>query len=165
MPQAQVHNTIGEGSEWKHGGIRLLLEADYRGALLQELLAARRRVWIMAYFWARGQDQPSSELGRIQTRVCQIAALGGDVRVILDKSSQALKLRERGIKARVLPGARIMHSKVFLIDDETLFLGSHNLSTNGVSHNFEASVQLRDPDSAAFFATYFERLWNNLAER
>lgn len=165
MPQAQVHNTIGEGSEWKHGGIRLLLEADYRGALLQELLAARRRVWIMAYFWGWSQDAPASELGRIQTRVCQLAALGGDVRIILDKPSQALKLRGSGIKARVLPGARIMHSKVFLIDDDVLFVGSHNLSTNGVAHNFEATVQVRDPDTAAFFATYFERLWNNLAER
>ena len=54
---------------------------------------------------------------------------------------------------------RIMHHKVFIIDRETVLLGSFNFSESANYKNDENIVIVHDPEFAAQFVEEFERIW------
>lgn len=54
---------------------------------------------------------------------------------------------------------RIMHHKVFIIDRETVLLGSFNFSESANYKNDENIVIVHDPEFAAQFVAEFERVW------
>ena len=54
-----------------------------------------------------------------------------------------------------------LHSKLFIIDDQIVVIGSHNHSTRTFSANFETSIAVHSPDVALEFKKHFERLWRS----
>lgn len=55
------------------------------------------------------------------------------------------------------------HTKGIVVDRRRVLLGSQNLSEQGVSINRDASLLVRDPALARYFADLFEYDWANLA--
>ena len=57
-----------------------------------------------------------------------------------------------------------MHTKALLIDDDTLIIGSHNLTERGTAENYEISVVVRDLEACMLFSEYFDKMWQNYGE-
>jgi len=57
------------------------------------------------------------------------------------------------------------HTKGIIVDGEMVLLGSHNLTNEGALYNRDASLLVRDPEVARYFATIFEHDWTNLAHQ
>ncbi len=54
----------------------------------------------------------------------------------------------------------VQHSKFFLVDGETAFLGSQNFDWRALKHIHELGVRIRDPRVAADFQRVFEMDWD-----
>lgn len=65
-----------------------------------------------------------------------------------------------GAKVKFGPVSQITHAKLFIVDDQFVILGSHNLSKHSVSRNDEASVLINNRTIAMEFKRYFELLWS-----
>lgn len=70
------------------------------------------------------------------------------------------QLTRAGWKVRTSAGLHTMHAKLFLIDSKTAFVGSANLSANGLSSNIEIVTHHTDRLDAAALRTFFLSHWN-----
>jgi len=64
-----------------------------------------------------------------------------------------------GAKVKFGPVSQITHAKLFIIDDQFVILGSHNLSKRSVSRNDETSVLINNRTIAMEYKRYFNLLW------
>jgi phosphatidylserine/phosphatidylglycerophosphate/cardiolipin synthase-like enzyme len=68
------------------------------------------------------------------------------------------KLREAGIDVRFDSAERTTHSKILIIDEETVIAGSHNYTFDGLKYNNEASLLLKDKEKAKRLIRYFRQI-------
>lgn len=97
------------------------------------------------------------------------------IRVIVDKSFNN-KVNPTGSKYRNLTKAKnirtflaqglpkknkksgIMHAKLLIIDDETVYLGSTNFTNSAFSSNFEILIRIKDKTTAKLYKLYFNQI-------
>ncbi len=63
------------------------------------------------------------------------------------------------VDVRLDGNSRLMHHKLFIIDRETVLLGSFNFTDSANRKNDENIVIIHDPEFAAAFVEEFERIW------
>jgi phosphatidylserine/phosphatidylglycerophosphate/cardiolipin synthase-like enzyme len=125
--------------------------------VLAQLEAAQRSVYFMAFSFTR-EDFATALIARAQAGVTvqgvfetrQIAA-GGDRAWNL--------LTGAGLAARQDGNPYNLHSKVFIIDLQTVVLGSFNFSRNADENNDENVLIIHDPTIAAAYYTEWLKAW------
>jgi phosphatidylserine/phosphatidylglycerophosphate/cardiolipin synthase-like enzyme len=153
----------------------LLVDGDYREALLQALDAARERIDIVMFSTIIYDDSSSKHpVRQVLDRVIARHRAGVAVRVVLDHgippskrrpgedppSDQAYAvLKDAGVPVRWDEDDRTTHVKCVVIDGKTILMGSHNWSSSALTKNREWSVLLHDPALAAQVAEEIDRLW------
>jgi len=65
-----------------------------------------------------------------------------------------------GAKVKFGPNSIITHAKLFIIDNQFVILGSHNLSKMSVSQNDETSILINSRVVAMEYKRYFDLLWS-----
>lgn len=89
-----------------------------------------------------------------------------DERSLDQKGSTFREVMQRGIPVVAKKkGSGLMHSKFSIIDNATVWTGSWNYSESGTYANNENVIALDSPEIARVFATKFERLYADGAER
>lgn len=99
------------------------------------------------------------------------------IRVVVDKSYND-EINPRASKIKTLEKAKniqlflaqglpkknkkkgIMHAKLIIIDDETVFLGSTNLTNSAFSSNYEILIKINDRTTAKLYKLYFDQILN-----
>lgn len=126
--------------------------------LLESIASARRRVALLTPYFV-----PPPEL----IGVLQAAALRGiDVAVVLPAENNLpyvhwatrhmlWQLLLFGVRIYYQPGP-FVHSKLLLVDDDRMILGSWNVDPRSLRLNFELAVDVRDPPLAGELAEHFE---------
>ncbi len=100
---------------------------------------------------------------------------GVRIRVLLNKEQPlrgvsrynvvvASYLKEKNIPCRFLKDSRCCHSKFIVADRSNFYVGSHNLSINAATRNFETGIILSDSVLASEISDRFGYLWDNAAE-
>lgn len=97
---------------------------------------------------------------------------GVEVQVLLDKDrpsdpyrstviNQFAKdyLEENGVTVRFDPVDKLLHSKMVIIDDNYVVIGSHNWSAGSYFHVDELSLLLNSPELALKYKQRFDGLW------
>ncbi len=144
------------------------------GAYIQKLLeavgGAQSSIDAIQYQWNFYPHKPDSPMQELNTAVMGASRRGVKVRVQLNMESYShnlsaintrakTNLSNAGVSVKFSPQFPIMHSKIFLIDDDITILGSHNLSHRSVTVNDETSVLIKSRDVCMEFRRYFELLW------
>lgn len=73
-----------------------------------------------------------------------------------DKAVQFFKSRE--IPVRIAD--KYSHTKLLVIDNKIVVLGSHNWTASAFASNYEASIIIRDEITATDYADYFNEHYN-----
>lgn len=89
---------------------------------------------------------------------------GVDVKVITDQfytSDEAVQyLRDNGIDVKYDSSSVTTHSKLLIIDGETVIIGSTNWSYYSIDRNHESNVLIKSRSTAQQFEDYFEEIWS-----
>ncbi len=114
----------------------------------------------------------SSKSNTLTEKLVEAADRGVEVRMILDVNNwseeinqsnreTALWLLGQGIeKVKFDTRETTTHSKILLVDDESVLLGSTNWSYYSLDKNLEADLLVKDhPEVTQPFLIYFEKLW------
>jgi phosphatidylserine/phosphatidylglycerophosphate/cardiolipin synthase-like enzyme len=124
-----------------------------------ELEAAQASIYFMAYSFTRTDfaqtllDKAAAGLtvqGVFETR--QIAAGGDQAWNLLTAGGLAGDVRQDGNRYN-------LHSKVFIIDQAVVVMGSYNFSNNAEDSNDENVLILHNPDIAAAYFAEWQRVW------
>ena len=138
--------------------------------LVEAITQVKYSLDVIQYQWNFYIDKPKSQIQKLNRTVIAQAEAGKKVRVLLNKEGRgqhlmainmkaARFLGEAGIKVKFGRTFPITHAKLWIIDDDIVILGSHNLSNRSVTVNNESSVLIKGREVAVEFRRYFNVLW------
>ena len=138
--------------------------------LIEAISQVKYSLDVIQYQWNFYVDKPKSQIQALNRTVLAQAQAGKKVRVLLNKEGRgqhlmainmkaARFLGEAGIRVKFGRTFPITHAKLWVIDDDIVILGSHNLSNRSVTVNNESSVMIKGREVAIEFRRYFNILW------
>lgn len=137
----------------------LIIDSGYCDIVTKFIDEARGEIRICAYAWRWYESSPEESIQRLNMALIRAKWRGVDIRVIADSQATLDTLRTLGIKARGVEKNKLMHTKAFCFDMNTLVLGSHNLTKRATRDNYEMSIATSDYSIIDQFVQYFDRLW------
>jgi phosphatidylserine/phosphatidylglycerophosphate/cardiolipin synthase-like enzyme len=81
------------------------------------------------------------------------------VRALVNNDAVKARLEIGGVNVRRLHSKKLLHTKMILIDNKKLVIGSHNFTQSAFTMNEEASVMLEMSSVDNDFVKYFTALW------
>jgi phosphatidylserine/phosphatidylglycerophosphate/cardiolipin synthase-like enzyme len=150
-------------------GATLLINREYRDALLAGIRGANSRIIVSCYLF-KITKFPDNQPRQIANELIRARQRGVNVTVILEQSrnerdflnrenrATAALLSRNGIETRFDSLRKTSHAKVVVIDDRYVFLGSHNLTHSALTHNNELSVRINSPEMARKITSYLGQL-------
>lgn len=121
--------------------------------------AARYSIKVIIFDWRFYPSVQGSSVSKFNAAIFSAASRGVDVRALVNNDAIAERLKNSGCKARRLHSKRMLHTKMLLIDDKLVVIGSHNYTQHGFALNEEASVLVEMPSTDNDFVKYFAALW------
>ena len=70
-------------------------------------------------------------------------------------------LRLNKVSAKKPLSKKLLHSKLMIVDDKVVIIGSHNYTQSAFTMNQEISVILRGKDNLGRFISYFDSVWRS----
>ena len=144
--------------------VKLILNGDYIGSVLDYINAATDDIAICAYAWRWYMNEPDLYMQKFNVAILRAVGRGVKVRVICDNEMTYALLKKAGVNVKYVRGNRVMHIKAICIDYKVLVLGSHNLTKNATQNNYEASVIITEFEPIEQFMRYFNGIWGQLHE-
>lgn len=137
----------------------------------QILQSARHEILISTFKMELPENPKHHELTRLLTLLTKANSKLKQIKVLLhyDKDHPgrprtnlhtAYYLQQHGIRVKHLRPGRIIHSKIILIDQKVLIIGSHNWSVSSIERNFELSILTKNTDLIHETRDIFLHHWN-----
>lgn len=142
----------------------IYFDSDYGKRLAQEIDKATSAVDVCMYVWRFYENDPQSYVQQVFIALLRAASRGVRVRILTHFPDVAAKLKHQGLDVVLVPSTRILHAKMFIIDERTVCLGSHNMTKRSLERNHEASLIISEPAVVRRAGQYFETLWGNYAK-
>lgn len=147
--------------------LRVLVDTDYFDELRRVLPRANRSVYVLMYVVKYDPKEPDDPVNQLLHALADLSSRGVDVRVVVDDETYRSYyetigfLKSYGVPVRLDEGARTTtHAKVVIVDEETVFVGSHNWTESALTLNREVSVVIKDPSISQSIVRYFTDMWN-----
>lgn len=139
--------------------------------LYDSILNAKHTILIMQYQWNFYIHQPENLVQQLNQALIKKLNNGIKCKILLNKEGRAQHLTkinseakgflaEAGAIVKLGKSFPINHSKLWLIDDDTVILGSHNLSGRSFTVNNECSALIKNKAVFMEFKRYFDSLFN-----
>ena len=148
----------------------LILNDEYFQVAHREIQNAKESIYLVAYLFLV-YDYQDAYSNRLLEDLIKAHERDVDIHVILEypkpeymdeegPANQKVyeKLKAAGIDVRYDKPEITTHSKVLIIDEETIIAGSHNYSFNGLKYNNETSLLLKDREKAERLIRYFRQI-------
>lgn len=137
-----------------------IIGAEYPKKVIPLIESARRNIDIVIYDWRWYPDQIAHPVQQFNAAIVRASQRGVLVRAVVNADLNLETLNKAGIKARRLKDKRTLHTKMILIDDSILVLGSHNFTRNAFGANIETSIVVELPEGAQRFSQFFANIYN-----
>ena len=137
----------------------LLINKDYFPALIKAIDEAQSEIFMSIFSFKTGVHK-NSYPDRILGHLAKAVKRGVNVKVILeatDRPDDELNaqnrqtgklLEEKGVKVYFDSPRTTTHTKLIVIDEKVVILGSHNLTQSALKYNNEISILISRPDLA-----------------
>lgn len=153
------------------GKIKPIISNEYLDSVAPLLRAAKTSIEVVMYQWGWYSYRSSARIQRLNYEYLSAARRGVKVRVLLNtdrvggnlsriNNYTANQLRRAGAAVKIDTTGQLVHSKIVIIDDEIVVVGSHNYSERSLSSNIETSVIIQEKLTASKYKSLFELLYN-----
>lgn len=131
---------------------------EFPKKVLPLIEAAKQSIKIIVFDWRWYPADPGCACQLFNNAIVAAKRRCVDISVLTNCNDVLAILQKLGVTARKPESRRLLHSKLLIIDEKHLIIGSHNYTQNAFTSNFEASVILRDCDNVSQFVDYFNSL-------
>lgn len=121
----------------------ILIGDQFAVRLLEEIEKAQFSIYILMYGWKIYTNDNNSLVQKINIALSEKRKQGVKIKGIVQHKGAELYFSSLGLDIKSWKKGSLMHSKLVYIDNKDLFIGSHNLTTNGTYYNLETSVFIR----------------------
>lgn len=154
------------------GKITPLLGSYFYNELISEIEKSKMSIRSIQYQWKWNIHQRFSKVQMLGAAIIRAKKRNIKVEIILNQETQRKhitkinsitndQLSRAGCAVRMLKTPSLLHTKMWIIDSQIVFIGSHNISTRALTVNEEASVKIESKAVAEFMNKYFDNLWGS----
>jgi len=147
---------------------------SFKNRMITATASARSRIWISAYVINCNLNRAGDPITMLFATLRHKMSSGVDVRIICDDpainkqnyhcNKFMMSWIERWNIPYCTPTKKITaHMKCILIDDNVLFIGSHNLAKSSLGNPLECTVELQSAGTIAAFAEAYNVIWHDAA--
>jgi phosphatidylserine/phosphatidylglycerophosphate/cardiolipin synthase-like enzyme len=151
-----------------------LTNETYFDALISHITQAKQEIVVSMFLFAPG-DHEHNRATQVKEALIDATKRGVQVRLFLEVSDGedfsteanrgvAKDLRRQGIAVQFDSPARTTHTKLVIIDQRYVLLGSHNFTHSALRHNNEASVLIESPKLAQQALAYVQSIGEESAQ-
>jgi phosphatidylserine/phosphatidylglycerophosphate/cardiolipin synthase-like enzyme len=133
--------------------------AEFPKKVMPLIDSAKNSIHIIVFDWRWYPVDPGCICQRFNSSISNAARRGVKVSAMINSDDIVNTLKQCGVLCHKLISKRLLHSKIIIIDEKHLVIGSHNYTQNAFSSNFESSVILYDCDDLTPFIKYFNSLF------
>ena len=145
-----------------------LANEAYFDTLILHLTQAKHEIVVSMFLFAPG-DHQNNRATQVKEALIDATKRGVQVRLFLEVSDSedfsteanravAEELGRQGITVQFDSPTRTTHTKLVIIDQHYVLLGSHNFTHSALRHNNEASVLIESPKLAQQALAYLQRI-------
>lgn len=135
-----------------------IIGSQFPKVLIPVINNAKTSIKIVVFDWRWYPNDPGNPCQLFNQAIVRAVARGVRVDVVTNNADIVDTLREIGATAQKLITKNLVHSKMMLIDDKILILGSHNYTQSAFTMNYEVSILLENPANLSDFINYFKTL-------
>ena len=140
--------------------IKALNGRDYAPAIKQLLADSQKSIYIYMYVMSYFPGDDESPVNQLVDALIEAKNRGVEVNVVLELSPPVTEvgavrndrvyhhLKQAGVNVRYDTTGITLHSKVVIIDQKIVVIGSHNWTKGSLLHNYETSVVIDSPELA-----------------
>jgi phosphatidylserine/phosphatidylglycerophosphate/cardiolipin synthase-like enzyme len=121
---------------------------------------AKRSIKIVVFDWRWYPNLPENPVQLFNQSLVRASRRGVNVSALCNSDDITDTLKSVGISAKRYKGSRLLHTKLIIIDEEILIIGSHNYTASAMQHNLELSISLKAPSGLERIIAYFNNLYN-----
>ncbi len=114
---------------------------------------------IVVFDWRFYPTISGSPVSLFNSAIFRAVKRGVSVRALVNNDDAPARLRIAGCEARRLHSTKLLHTKMMVLDDVKVVIGSHNYTQHAFGMNEEASVLVEMPSADNSFVRYFDALW------
>ncbi|HOK55769.1 MAG TPA: phospholipase D-like domain-containing protein [bacterium] len=145
-----------------------LLNENYSKSILNFIKRAEKSIYVIMFQTGYYSEYAESISNQILREIVNAYKRDVKVEVILDLSTMsnvkeknfetAKFLAENGIKVYFDKADKTTHSKLLIVDDKYVFIGSHNWNYYALEKNNETSILIESEETARVFINYFNEV-------
>lgn len=136
-----------------------IIGAQFPKVVIPLIESARHSIRVVVFDWRFYPTQPGSPVTLFNMAIARAAQRGVEVRALVGNADVVESLRRQKCTGKQLHSKKLLHTKMLIVDDTCVVLGSHNYTQSAFSMNEEASVLFEMPQADHSFLQYFDRLW------
>jgi len=148
---------------------QLIVDSEYTTVVREAIKAARKNIQMMMFEASYYQQYPDTPSNLLIRELMNARKRGVRVEVILERGESTDRASQRnlftgkilakeGVDVTYDPPTLTTHTKLLVIDGETVILGSTNWTYSALTRNHEVSVLIRSPEMAKSLADYFTKV-------
>jgi phosphatidylserine/phosphatidylglycerophosphate/cardiolipin synthase-like enzyme len=120
---------------------------------------AKKSIDVIVFEWRNYYTDLGSAVFKFNQSFFQAKKRGVNIRVIISAKNYRQKWLVEHFKVKQLYTKKLVHSKIIIIDEETLVVGSHNYTFSGLELNQEISVIIKDKKEIKRLLSFFNNLY------
>lgn len=138
--------------------IEPIFGGEFPNKVLPLIDAAKFSIKIIVFDWRWYPSDPGCACQLFNNAIIRAQKRNIAVSVVTNCNDVIQVLCNAGVVAKKAISSRLLHSKIIIIDEKHLIIGSHNYTQNAFTANFESSIILKDCDDLTKFVQYFDSL-------
>lgn len=137
-----------------------IIGKEFHTKVIPKIDEAKKSIKIIVFDWRWYPNDPTNPVQLFNQSLVRASRRGVNVSAVCNSDDIYNTLKSAGIAAKRYKGQRLLHSKMIIIDEEILIIGSHNYTASAMSHNLEVSISLKAPKGLERMLAYFNNLYN-----
>lgn len=136
-----------------------IISKDFPKVVIPLIESAVNSIDIIVFDWRFYKDDPANAVSLFNTAIARACRRGVRVRCLVQNDGVVAKLNQLGCWAKKLHSKRILHTKLLIIDNTRIVIGSHNYTQHAFTSNHEASIYVVMADVKNGLLDYFNNLF------
>ena len=149
--------------------VQVILDSEYTKAAREAIKGARKSIQLMMFEASYYQKYPDTPSNLLIRELIAAQKRGVKVEVILERGESTDRTTQRnlltgkllsqeGVDVTYDPPTLTTHTKLIIIDVETVIMGSTNWTYSALTKNHEVSVLIRSQEMARTLSDYFKKV-------
>ncbi len=136
-----------------------IISKDFPKVVIPLIDSALHSIDIIVFDWRFYKHDVASPVSLFNMAIARACRRGVIVSVLVQSPNTVDRLKELGCNARQLSTKRILHTKLLIVDNVKIIMGSHNYTQHAFTSNHEASIYVVMKDDNNGFKQYFNNLF------